>query len=320
MAGSERHQGRLFRSGACALLVCAAMFAGCSIKKMAVSKVADALAGGGTTFASDNDPELVKAAVPFSLKLMESLLAEVPEHRGLLLATASGFTQYGFAFVQQEADEVESENFDRALAMKARARKLYLRARDYGLRGLDAAHRGFSQQLRANAPAAVARVRKKDVPLLYWTAAAWAAAASIEKDPQLVSEIPLLETMIDAALRLDEGFESGTIHSFLISYETVRQTGGGNPEGRAREHFRRAVELSGGQQAGPYVGLAEAVALPNENRAEFERLLRTAIAIDADARPEWRLANLIYQRRARWLLGRLDELFLAPVPADPAPR
>jgi hypothetical protein len=64
---------------------------GCSVKRMAVNKVGDALAGGGTTFASDDDPELVKAAVPFSLKLMESLLNESPRHEGLLLAASSGF-------------------------------------------------------------------------------------------------------------------------------------------------------------------------------------------------------------------------------------
>ena len=63
--------------------LCLAMLgAGCSVKRMAVNKVGDALAGSGTTFASDDDPELIKAAVPFSLKLMESLLAESPRHRG----------------------------------------------------------------------------------------------------------------------------------------------------------------------------------------------------------------------------------------------
>ena len=70
--------------------------AGCSIKRMAVNKIGDALAGGATTFASDDDPELVNAAAPFSLKLMESLLAESPNHKSLLFATASGFTQYAF--------------------------------------------------------------------------------------------------------------------------------------------------------------------------------------------------------------------------------
>src|SRR5215469_7517649 len=103
---------------------------GCSFKKMAVNRVGDALAGGGTTFASDDDPELVKAAVPFSLKLMESLLAESPNHKGLLFAAASGFTQYSYAFVQEDADELEATDFAAAEQMRARARRLYLRARN----------------------------------------------------------------------------------------------------------------------------------------------------------------------------------------------
>src|SRR5512147_911217 len=104
---------------------------GCSIKRFAVNKVGDALAGGGTTFSSDDDPELVKAAVPFSLKLMESLLAESPRHKGLLFAASSGFTQYGYAFVQQDAEELESKDVAASLEMRQRARRLYLRARDY---------------------------------------------------------------------------------------------------------------------------------------------------------------------------------------------
>ena len=80
---------------------------GCSIRHFAVNQLGDALAGGGGTFASDNDPELVKAAVPFSLKLMESLINESPKHPKLLLAASSGFTQYAYAFVQEEADELE---------------------------------------------------------------------------------------------------------------------------------------------------------------------------------------------------------------------
>src|ERR1044071_3800103 len=128
---------------------------GCSIRRMAVNRLGDALAGGGTTFASDDDPELVKAAVPFSLKLMESLLAENPRHKGLLFATASGFTQYAYAFVQQDADEMEDKDLAAATAMRARARKLYLRARDYGLRGLetwDGGIRGGGDRRRQGQP------------------------------------------------------------------------------------------------------------------------------------------------------------------------
>jgi hypothetical protein len=48
---------------------------GCSIKRIAVNKLGNALAPGGSTYESDDDPELVASAVPFGLKLMESLLA-----------------------------------------------------------------------------------------------------------------------------------------------------------------------------------------------------------------------------------------------------
>src|SRR5512143_3895091 len=140
----------------CLTTLCLAMLgAGCSVKRMAVNKVGDALAGGGTTFASDDDPELVKAAVPFSLKLMESLLAENPRHEKLLLAACSGFTQYAYAFVQEEADETEDKDFTAAEEMRVRARRLYLRARNYGLRGLEIRHKGFEKALRANAKTAV---------------------------------------------------------------------------------------------------------------------------------------------------------------------
>ncbi|PYI84479.1 MAG: hypothetical protein DME26_13235 [Verrucomicrobia bacterium] len=35
---------------------------------------------------------------------MESLLAESPTHKALLFATSSGFTQYAYAFIRQEAE------------------------------------------------------------------------------------------------------------------------------------------------------------------------------------------------------------------------
>ena len=42
---------------------------GCSVKKVAMNHLGDALAKRGSTFSSDNDPEMIKAAAPFSLKL-----------------------------------------------------------------------------------------------------------------------------------------------------------------------------------------------------------------------------------------------------------
>jgi len=300
----------------CPMMLCLAVIGPeCSIKRMAVNKVGDALAGGGTTFSSDDDPELVKAAVPFSLKLMESLLSESPRHEGLLLAASSGFTQYGYAFVQADADETEDKDLAAAEEMRGRARRLYLRARNYGLRGLEVKHKGFEKALRASAKTAVQVTTGKDVPLLYWTAASWAAAISLSKDnPDLIAELPIVEAMMDRALVLNEAFDHGAIHSFFIAYEMSRPDGVGDSAVRSRQHFDRAVALSGGQQAGPMVSFAEAVCVQKQDLKQFESLLHQALAINPDQKPEWRLANLIAQRRAKWLLARSDQLFLRSSP------
>lgn len=283
---------------------------GCSVNGYVVNKAGDALADGGNTYAKDDDPELIRAATPFSLKLMESLLEQNPKHRGLLLAASSGFTQYAYAFVQQDADEVEERDVKAAANMRERARHLYIRARDYGLRGLDAAHPGFISTLRTNPTLALNATSAKDVALLYWTGASWAAAISLSKDnPEAIAELPLVEALIYRSLEINESFDHGAIHDFLISYEMSRPAGGRDAESRVRKHFERAVELTQGQQAAPYVALAEAVCVAKQDRAEYEALLHRALAINVEARPEWKLANVVMQRRARWLLARTDQLF-----------
>lgn len=300
------------RLAVAALCIASLALAGCSVRQLAINSLADALSGSGTTFASDDDPELIRQAVPFSLKLIESLLDETPQHRGLLLAACSGFTQYAYAFVQSDADEVEPTSLHAAEQLRDRARKLYLRARNYGLRGLDAAHPGLADRLRTQTRPAVAVARRDDVPLLYWLASAWGAAITISKDdPELIADQPIVEALIDRALALDEGFQNGAIHGFLVLYEPARP--GVSPtsaEASARRHFDRAVALSSGRLAAPYVGLAESIAVQQQNRAEFERLLNDALRIDVDSMPEARLLNLVMQRRARWLLSRADELFV----------
>jgi predicted anti-sigma-YlaC factor YlaD len=293
------------------ILLACSLCAGCSLRRMVINSVGDALSKGGTAYASDDDPELIKDAVPFSLKLLEGLLEETPRHKGLLLAACRGFTQYGYGFIEQEADETEEKDVEKAMEMRVRARRLYLRARNYGLRGLELIQPGFEDRVRSNPRKSIRAFKPGDVPIIYWTAVSWAAAISVTKDnSDLIADLPVVEALLDGALELDEAFDSGAIHSFLIAYEMGRETAPGDPEQRARNHFNRAMELSGRQLCGPLVTLAESVSLPKQDREEFKNLLEQALKIDSNARSEWRLANLIMQRRARWLLKRIDKLFV----------
>src|SRR5271169_2338166 len=80
---------------------------GCSVQRWAINKAGDALSGDSAVIARDDDPDFVRAA-------------------------ASGFTQYSYAFVQLDADMLEDQDYAAATRLRQRARRLYVRARDYG--------------------------------------------------------------------------------------------------------------------------------------------------------------------------------------------
>ena len=120
-----------------------------------------------------------------------------------------------------------------------------------------------------------------------------------------------MEALIIRAIELDESYGNGALHTFMITYEMSRSGAGADAEVNARKHFERAMALSKGTDASPLVALAEAVTIQNQDVKEFESLLNRALKIDPDASPDNRLVNIVMQRRARWLLGRKEELFLA---------
>jgi predicted anti-sigma-YlaC factor YlaD len=293
------------------VLFSAALLSSCSMKKYAINQLGNALAASGTTFAADEDPELIRAAVPFSLKLIESLLAESPRHEPLLLAAARGFTQYAYAFVQEDADELEDTDKVASTAMRARAAKLYLRARNYGLRGLEVKHPGFAERLKSNPKEAVKELRKSEASMMYWTAISWGAALSASHDLMMFPEIPRFEALIDRVIELDEALDEGTVHTFMITYEMSRLNAKPNRLALAKEHFDRAMALGGGHQSGPLVAYAENVLVAQKDKTGFQSMLRQALRLDINKSPENRELNLAEQRRARWLLSRTDKLFPA---------
>jgi predicted anti-sigma-YlaC factor YlaD len=291
-------------------LAVAALLPGCSIRSMAVNKIGDALADTGSNFAADDDPELVGDAIPFGLKTMEGLLESAPKHKGLLLAASSGFVQYAYGWVQMEGDMTEEKDLARATELRERARKLYLRARDYGLRGLEVDFPGLGEALARDPKAALAKTKKVHVPLLYWTAMGWGGAMSLKvNDSEVSVDQPIVEALARRALELDEGWGLGSIHEFFISWESAHASVGGSME-KAREHFEKAILFSKGRRAFPYLTYAESVCVAKQDKAQFREMLDKALAIDVSRPDDQRLANLLAQKRARWQLGRVDELFI----------
>jgi predicted anti-sigma-YlaC factor YlaD len=126
----------------------------------------------------------------------------------------------------------------------------------------------------------------------------------------LVAELPLAIALVDRALALDEAWGEGAIHEFFVAYDATRSAAeGGGPE-RVRAHLARAEALSMNKKLGPRVSFAEGVLVPQQDRAEFTRLLGEVLRADPGEVPRYRLANVLAQRRAKALLAHADDLFL----------
>ena len=316
-----REFSAVIRRAAVVLLAVTAL-GGCSLRSMAVNAVMPALANPAV-YLSEEDPEVARDALPFLLKTIESILDADPEHPDALLFANTGFLLYASAFLQADAEIAEWDDYELAAGLNARAHRMYLRARDYGLRHAELEHPGIAARLQDDPAAAAAVFDAEDVESLYYLGGAWMLGISLGlEQPALVADLPAARALLDRALELDEDYERGALHAAFITLESVGEAMGGS-YARAREHFARAVELSDGLDAGPYVALATGVAIAEENREEFRELLETAVAIDPDEQPENRLLNLIAQKRARVLLDHIDDLFFEPLAAlddDPEDR
>ena len=306
---------RRTRLGATVVVVVGAalLSGGCSLRSMAVNAIVPTLANPAV-YRSEEDPELVRDALPFLLKTIESILDTSPRQNQALVFACTGFTLYGNAFLQVDADLAEWEgDYERAQRWRDRTWRLYVRARDYCLRSLELKYDGISERLRQDPVAAVAVTDVEDVEVLFLLSAAWGLAISNALDRQeLVADLPAVRALLARALELDEDHERGSIHAALIALEALPPYLGGSPE-RAREHFERAVELSDGLDAAPFVAFAAGVSVSAENRAEFRELLEQALAIDPNEDTSLRLLNLVNQKRAQALLDHIDDLFFDPV-------
>lgn len=298
-------------------LFAALLFQSCSISNLAMKSVSSSLSNQqSTVFTGEDDPELVKDALPFTMKLYETILEKDSTNPDIFLSTGKLFCLYAQAFILFPADTLPDSMAIQKKAMKKRAKKLLLRSRDYVLKGLELRHPGFTSLLKSNSTdSALAMTDHSDTSYLYWCSAAWMGAIIADRsDLVLAMTIKKAASIMVKVTELNDGYDFGAAHEILCAFKASVPKSIGGSEEKAREHFQKALSYSSGQKLSPYVTYATSLSLKNKNRIEFTEILQKALSVNIQSNPSHRLQNIIYQNRAKWFMSNLDKIF--PVISD----
>ena len=215
-------------------------------------------------------------------------------------------TAYAYVFLASRADRIQERDLGRARKMRGRARTHYLRGLEAGLANLERRHPGFIEALRRNPGDAASLTTEEDVPLLYWTAAALGAAIGVSKDrPEMLVRVPQIGALAYRVTELQPEYLDGAAYELLMLYEAGRPTMMGGSISLAKHYYQEALSYSQGRSAGLFVGYAESICVREQDKQQFLAQLERALAVKSRG-----ASNRLAKKRARWLLRRVDDLFI----------
>ena len=274
------------------LVVVVAISSCSSIVEKVSANMADNLS---TAILNQDDPELVREALPAYLLLLDSLNSE-SDSVGTLSAAAQLYAAYGAALVEDPE----------------RAKILTSRARSYGERALCAAEKSacnldgmdFDTYVQA-----IQSVNAKNVEALYsYSLSSLAWIRSNSNDYKALADLPKIEVALQHVMDLEPGDLAASTAMYLGILNTLRPAAlGGDPEA-GREWFLLGIELSGGKDLSIKVEYARGYARLLYERELHDQLLNEVLATDVE-QPDLTLFNLLAREQAVLLLASGDEYF-----------
>ncbi len=292
-AGGKR---RGFRHAA--LFVLTFALSGCSVQHLAIQSLTEVFENGFQALNEESDLLLAEQAIASNLKTIEGVVRSDPDNVRLLFLLSRGYSGYALGFIEDVAP--------------ARAREMYRRGKEYGLRILrrnDAFAAAIDGSL-ADFEGMLQTLDDENVQTVFWTAMGWAGYINLSKDdPDALAQMPWVLAMMRFVLEREEQHYYGGAHLFFGTWFAA-QPGvlGGDPDS-SRYHFLRCIEVGEGKFLLPYVYYARYYAVQVQDSKLFEELLEKVLTTSSDVLPEQRLINSISKRKAEKYLNEIETYF-----------
>jgi hypothetical protein len=269
------------------------------VNTVAVNATTNIVDYGLSAIFEESDLDFAEKAIPGNLTLLEALYrAKDKDDDHLAFLLVQGYTGYTLGFVE----DVDAE----------RAKILYARARDYGLKSLKK-NKQFAaafDQDQAAFKKSLEQFGKDDVPMIFWTANAWGNLINVSiSDPAVLGDLPKVNAMMEFVLKNNEGYFYGSAHLYFAAIlATTPKNLGGKPDS-AKYHFEKCFEIGKNLFVLPHVYMAKSYCVQMQDKELFKKLLTTVEEAPLDSLPEQRLVNAIAKRKAKKLFDKIDELF-----------
>jgi hypothetical protein len=289
----------------------AAAACGNLIQKSAMDTTSQILARARLSMQQESDPDLAAAAIPGALKTVEGFHIANPDNETLIAMLAEGYCQYATGFLQEEWEIAHMEaRFDDADRLADRATGLFLRCMNYGLKLLP---KKWSEAIYGDLDGVrklVAKAGKGSIKGMFWTALGLGSAINLNRDDiVLVSHLPKARLMLQRIVELDSRYQNGLAHMALGMMNSAQSPAiGGNPE-LGREHFEKAMSITGGKFLLVKVMFAKTYGVITQNRELFRKTLVEVLQTAPSIWPEQRLANELAHRKARRYLKQEKDWF-----------
>jgi len=285
----------------------------CSLEQFVVRKAAGFFSDGLAVFMAESDLDLAEAAMPSNLKLLETMLSKDPENPEILYFASQAYLGYTMAFVEDKGLDYEFNNDKLFNLYMQRAKKLYLRGRDFALKSVIIRNDGknpFKLRLNEYKKWLKNNTDKSWVPNLFWTAINWGGAINVDReDLELFAKMAFIIATMERINELDENYFVGGGHLFLGMYYAGLPALYGNNKDKALKHFNRLNQISKNRHLLGKLFQAQFLSVQYEDRPMFDRLIKEILEAPDDLWPEQGLINSLAKRKAVRLKANVSEYF-----------
>lgn len=221
-----------------------------------------------TAFLNQDDPETVRDGMPAYMLLVDSFVQGEKPSPSMLSAAANLYASYGAVF----ADDDE------------RASRLTSHARRHASEAMCLSYEdacSWGSMTYDDFVASLEGVGEKQAEYLYvYSFAMLAYLRAHSSDMQTLAELPKAEALLRRYLDLAGASATASAHTYMGIMLTLRPASlGGKPE-EARQHFEKAIAMTGGRDLGAKVEFAKGYAMLLYDEALHDLLVDEVLLAD----------------------------------------